>query len=176
MTQAEKQQLIAQLGEPLDTVTISWVQGMPNDQLAFWQPIYDRTLADCVYGSLKASLDATCYNRIAQNMQYIAYCLQQLGSQPHIFTDAFATRQAYFHLHMWNKLKQSILNCGTFYNKILQLSVFGLSTPCELVDYQQVNKVEEMLWLLYQYLSNIKLHQYCVNDLFAGDYMYGGEG
>lgn len=176
MTQAEKQQLIEQLGNPLDTITLTWMQGAPNDQLAFWQPIYDRTLADCVYGSLKASLDATCYNRIAQNMQYIAYRIQQLGQQPYTFTDAFATRQAYFYLHMWNKLKQSILNCGAFYSEVLQLPVFSLSAPCELVDYQQVNKVEEMLWLLYQYTSSLRLHQYCVNDLFAGNYMYGGDG
>lgn len=173
--------LTRQLGTPLDTkilrrMKLSDGSYTVENFVAFWTPVFDRVLADCVYGNPKGCFDSAVFNRIEYNMQYLNYMLGQQGYYPIHYDHVAVQRDFYLLTDTWNRLKQSIFNCKEFYVDVIDFPVVSLSKPCELVDYVQINNVEYMQWLLYQHLSKFMSEVYCVNDMYVGDYMIGGVG
>lgn len=83
MTQEVYDTIKAMLGEPLHSI-----QSGP-DIYAFWTPVTDRVLADCVYGNPKGSLSPAVCNRVAANLEFCSYLLKQLGNS--IIPPAVAT-------------------------------------------------------------------------------------
>lgn len=171
--------LTEQLGSPLDTkilrkLKLSDGSYAVENFVAFWMPVFDRVLADCVYGNPKGCFDSAVFNRIEYNMQYLAYMIEQLGYQPIHYDHSAVQRDFYLLTDTWNRLKQSMLNCKAFYADSITFPPVSLSEPCELVDYVQINNVEYMQWLLYQHLSKLMGNAYCVNDMYVGEYLIGG--
>lgn len=173
--------LIFELGMPLtfkvlDTVKLSDGSACITNVVAFWQPVYDRVPADCVYGNPKGCFDSKVFNRIEYNMRYLAYIVEQQGYNPIHYDHDAVRRDFYLLTDTWNRLKQSTLNCKEFYVDSISFPPVSLSEPCELVDYIQINNVEYMQWLLYQHLTRLVADAYCVNDMYVGDYLIGGIG
>lgn len=173
--------LTKQLGTPLDTkilrrLKLSDGSYTVENFVAFWMPVFDRVLADCVYGNPKGCFDSAVFNRIEHNMQYLSYMIEQQGYYPIHYNHEAVQRDFYLLTDTWNRLKQSMLNCKAFYAAVADFPVVSFSEPCELVDYVQINNVEYMQWLLYQHLSKLVADTYCVNDMYVGDYLIGGVG
>lgn len=171
--------LTEQLGTPLDTkilrrLKLSDGSYTVENFVAFWMPVFDRVLADCIYGNPKGCFDSAVFNRIEHNMQYLSYMIEQQGYYPIHYDHEAVQRDFYLLTDTWNRLKQSILNCKEFYAAVADFPVVSFSEPCELVDYVQINNVEYMQWLLYQHLSKLVADTYCVNDMYVGEYMIGG--
>lgn len=173
--------LTEQLGSPVDTkilhrLKLSDGSYAVDSFVAFWAPVFDRVLADCVYGNPKGCFDSAVFNRIEYNMQYLAYMIEQLGYQPIHYDHSAVQRDFYLLTDTWNRLKQSMLNCKEYYTDSIIFPPVSLSEPCELVDYVQINNVEYMQWLLYRHLSKLVAGAYSVNDMYVGDYLIGGGG
>lgn len=173
--------LTEQLGVPLDTkilhrLKLSDGSYTVENFVAFWMPVFDRVLADCVYGNPKGCFDSAVFNRIEYNMQYLSYMVEQQGYYPIHYNHEAVQRDFYLLTDTWNRLKLSILNCKEFYAAVADFPAVSFSEPCELVDYVQINKVEYMQWLLYKHLSKLVSDAYCVNDMYVGEYMIGGVG
>lgn len=176
MLVTEYNELCAQLGSPLVMQPITQHNNLGPSCVAFWQSVYDRTLADCAYGNRKGCLDMCCFNRIEQNMQYLKYCIEQQGIYPLAFTQPVQYRNNYLYLSMWNRLKRAMLGCKECFENVCTFQNIELSAPCELIHYTQVNDLEYLQWQLFCYIRTLGMGQYCVNDLYSGDYMYGGDG
>ena len=172
--------LISQLGTPLKDICISKINvtGTPEiyEFATFWQPVYDRVAADCVYGNPKGCLDSKVFNRIEYNMRYLQYALNKQGLNPFCYLHDATIRSFYLRVTTWNNLKQSILNCKEFYAKVASFPGISLSKAGELLTYSQVNDIEYIQWLLFEYLQNLEGGAYCMNDLYVGDYLFGGDG
>lgn len=79
MTENKYTAVVAILGQPAVTLFGQPPYATTSDIFAWWTPVIDRTLADCVYGNPKGCIDQVLLNRLEANTEYIKYKLDILN-------------------------------------------------------------------------------------------------
>lgn len=165
---------VEQLGEPIEKVIL----GRKQDSIeAFWQPVFDRVLADCVYGNNKGCLDAAFLNRNEANISYLKYVTKLLKMSVAIERNsAFAiTREKYVYYEDLRKLVSSATRVFHVFKGTLDAYdpiPFGAG---ERITYVHANRLEAAIWNTYV-LQQLILEGYqYANDMYSGHFQ-GGSG
>jgi hypothetical protein len=145
---------------------------MPVDIAAWWQPVFDRTLDDCVYGNPKGSITFQTLNRIEADTEFLIQRFRQcwIWYDQNVFVQpAKWLRTLYFRISELNRIKQNIIN-------IRKAKVVNIDTPMlttgsaeDPQHYTTFNDMERILFDIYDSLQRL------IDDwLYCGMFYPGG--
>ena len=159
MTPSKYAACVAVLGEPAEYIdeTPSELPEFNGQVFAWWTPVFDRTLEDCVYGSQKGSLDAVFLNRVEANVDYLAFRIAALHRPKIVWTAKSAawTRQLYLFATDFNRIQQNILNLRTAGPLATDTPTFVLSNANVGVSHETANAMEKILYDMRKVLNSI---------------------
>jgi hypothetical protein len=154
MTQVVYDRLLAELGVPQRSQKISNPNDPSNVIVAFWEPIWDRTLEDCVYANPKGSLTFITLNRIEANLEYISEMLRAMGHvPPTILRSPSWGRTEYVKEGDLERIRQNYLYVKGIIKSRLdprQLAAFAV------VWFTDINILEQLAWEAEQVLTTIE--------------------
>lgn len=156
MTSDKLTQVIAVLGSPDDQLV--WTDDLGETHYcAWWSPIYNRTLANCVYGDPIGCIDKILMNRLEADTDFLDIALRkQLYYHEH--TSQVSTvwqRTMYIHYSDMLRIKENI-------RKLRESGFFDSTTvmPTEIASegvptYSQINNWERILYDVYDTLHAV---------------------
>ena len=159
MTEDKYTAVVAMLGQPDATL-----QGQPpyaaaDSIFAWWTPVIDRTLADCVYGNPKGCIDAVVLNRIESDTEFIRYLL----AIHHLYAGELSTSSVAWHRKLY-LLYESMERIRSNIVAVRQSNIIEASTPeptylaaGSLPTYNVINDWERVLFDMYAILTGIPL-------------------
>lgn len=100
MTYAQYLHAVEILGQPVESFTAIPRDTTDLQYFAWWTPVVDRTLFDCVYGNSKGCLDAAVLTRIEANSDYLLQRAKQIGYAP----------QDLYPMEEWDRTKYALWN------------------------------------------------------------------
>lgn len=148
---------IIMLGAPddRDSVIPADIPGWEGQVFGWWQPVFDRTEADCVYGVAKGALDAVFLNRCEANVDWIRFQTAKLllpVAGATYKSDAW-TRKLYIRVGEFNRIQQNILNIRSTGPVASNTPTFYLSAANVSVPYEVANAMEKILYDIYLLLK-----------------------
>ena len=159
MTEDKYTAVVAILGQPDATL-----QGQPpyaaaGSVFAWWAPVIDRTLADCVYGNPKGCIDSVVLNRIESDTEFIRYLL----SIHHLHAGDLSSSDVVWHRKLY-VLYESMERIRSNITAIRQSNIIEADTPepaylaaGSLPTYTVINGWERVLFDMYAILTGISL-------------------
>lgn len=149
--------VVAVLGQPddYDDVIPAEILGWEGQIFGWWQPVFDRTEADCVYGVEKGALDAVFLNRCEANVDWIRFHAAKLllpVAGATYKSDAW-TRQFYIRVGEFNRIQQNILNIRSTGPIVRNTPTFSLSAANVSVPFEVANAMEKILYDIYLLLK-----------------------
>lgn len=154
--------LTEQLGTPLDVLKLD-----ENNFVALWQPVYDRTLTDCVYGNEKGSLGFKTLNRICANAEYIKESIYKDGEL--IPTDYVATvfaREDYIFIADINTLIEVYNVFEEYLHGSKELTPMTSDKP---LTFDIVNTIEKIIADTQLTLENMREAYVFAGDIYSGE-------
>lgn len=144
---------------------------------AWWRPVFDRTLSDCVYGNHKGCIDRLVLNRIECNLRYIKYRLEQLFYFPAFYVSKEFPwdRIHYFRRNNLNGIEQNIKNMQEAFTKRPDTPSIVLSAANSLLRYEQINLIEYSLYDINQLIDILYENSLYSNTCYSGENFYGWE-
>ena len=153
--------LTEQLGTPLDVLKLD-----ENSFVALWQPVYDRTLTDCVYGNEKGSLGFKTLNRICANAEYIKESILSDGDLIDLsyVADVYA-REDYIFLDDINKL----IEVYNVFQHYLNMGPLNMLSSNNALSYTTVNELEKIIADTQGVLENMRAAYVYADEIFSGE-------
>ena len=152
-------QVVQILGEPAEKFErVEWdVAAAQNISYTFawWKPVFNRTLANCVYGDPIGSIDQVFMNRIESNTDFISRLLREalIKYGDTQFIDTIWTRELYLFYDDLLRIKDNIaaLRASGYFNPDTPI-------PKEIAangypGYALINDWEKCLFDIYQLLK-----------------------
>lgn len=166
MKQTLLNELTEILGVPIDTCDVVSADGAVIGISGYWEPIVDRTLADCIYGNQKGSLDYITLNRLEANLCYIVARLHKMGYSCKVeeFTKVWS-KTDYIFVADYNRI-------ATNYNKLaffLAEDFLPLHSEGDYLPYEEVNILETFCLSVLSDIKCILDSTYCCNEIFCGE-------
>ncbi len=160
--------VVAILGAPDETK----VNG--DQTYGWWAPVFDRVLADCVYGNHKGCIDSIFLNRVESNTEFIAYYLRTYYIPYVTIVDQESAwnRQMYSLIGNFTRIQQNILDVET--SEIVRESTptFNMAIKETSPTYVMLNAMEEILWDMKMLLDSMP-YVYRISGTFScgNDYL-----
>lgn len=174
MLLSKYEQVLLTNGPPTEKIELQAIVDGKKETViyAWWTPVTDRTLADCVYGNKKGCIDSTLLNRLESNAEFIKHALDDIGQwyiQPRL-VDFTWRREMYIYFSDFDRLQ----------NNIAGLRASGIVTPetpetlflsaDSLPHFTVINNWEECLLRIYlklkelSYIPQRKLGAFVLGD------------
>lgn len=152
-------QVVQILGEPTEKFErVEWDVATAQNvsyTFAWWKPVFNRTLANCVYGDPIGSIDQVFMNRIEANTDFISRLFYETCTYHDImqFVDTVWTRELYLFYDDLLRIKSNIaaLRASGYFNPDTPI-------PKEIAangfpGYALINDWEKCLFDIYQLLK-----------------------
>lgn len=129
-------------------------------------PVFDRTLADCVYGNQKGAITAEVLNRIENNVEYLRQLFEEynISFNRDITTDTSWQRQRYFRISDLRRIELNVL-------KLRQSMLVEESTPTFTPSLEETFQV----YTHYNDIERICQDLSIVFQRLTCDFLYCGE-
>lgn len=144
---------------------------------AWWPPIFDRVLEDCVYGNHKGCIDRVLLNRLECNMRYVKHRLNVLSYFPYFYNNAAFPwdRIHYYKQNSMNGIEQSIKNMQKDFAKYPGMSEIILSQADRAIDFNQINLLEYSLYDLNYLIDVLYANALYSDTCYVGEFLTGWE-
>lgn len=145
---------------------------------AFWQPVFDRTLADCQYGIRKGCMDWIFWNRVESNKNYLhtVYLARANQARNQKLPGYPVDREYYIRLGAYNNLKKSVQRLRDAFGCSPPGIPIPMTDPLSFITYEEANHLEKSMLDLLELIERVEKYEYCVNDAYCGNYLFGGGG
>lgn len=172
MTAEQLAILTEQLGPPQDM--FEYLTSFPEvvEIAAWWTPVFDRTILDCVYSNPKGSITFQTLNRIEADTEFLMQRFRQYWiwyDQSVFVQPAKWLRTLYFRISELNRIKQDIIN-------IRKAKVVNIDTPMlttgNAEDFQQYTTFNDMERILFDIYESLK--RLVADWLYCGTFYPGG--
>lgn len=129
-------------------------------------PVFDRTLADCVYGNQKGAITAEVLNRIENNVEYLRQLFEEynISFNRDITTDTAWQRQRYFRISDLRRIELNVL-------KLRQSMLVEESTPTFTPSLEETFQI----YTHYNDIERICQDLSVVFQRLTCDFLYCGE-
>lgn len=148
MTENKYTAVVAILGKPDATLFGQPPYAATSDIFAWWTPVIDRTLSDCVYGNHKGCIDQVLLNRLEANTEYIKYKLDTLN-----FVSSRINKSSIVWLRNLYVKYSDIERIRSNIEKLRNSGIIFDGTPipqkilgCERPGYELINEWERVLY------------------------------
>lgn len=158
MTEDKYNAVVAILGPPNEVLTGQPPYATEQDIFAWWTPVIDRTLDDCVYGNPRGCIDQTLLNRLESDIDYIEYKLATLNFVADNIdkSDGVWTRQLYVLYSDMERIRSNLeilCNSGAVLaDTPIPQKIHG----CEQPGYELINEWERILYDIKAVLTAIE--------------------
>lgn len=144
---------------------------------AWWPPVFDRVLEDCVYGNHKGCIDRVLLNRLECNLRYVKYRLSVLSYFPYFFINTSFPwdRIHYYRQANMNGIEQSIKNMQYDFAKYPGLAEIVLSEAEHGISFSHINLIEYSLYDLNYLIDTFYENTLYSDTCYVGEFLTGWE-
>lgn len=167
------------LGEPEEVYVVrANKEGIPVNVEGWWTPIFDRVLEDCRYGVRKGCLDWVFWNRVESNKNYLhaVYTARADQARNQKLPGYPVERTYYVRLSAYNNLKKSVQRLRDAFGSSPPHEPILMTDPICPISFEEANHLEKSMLDLKVLLERVAQYEYCVNDAYCGNYLFGGDG
>lgn len=140
---------------------------------AWWQPVFNRTEADCVYGNINGSVDSRLLCRLEGNLDFLAYLFSQMHEmsidEPQRYVAVTAwQRQMYLHYvqlqDIWTKVV--LIRPGPYVSPDTPEAPEPVAQ--QAVTFEQINSWEKILFDARDLLRGVQDNRLVLGTFSAG--------